>query len=171
MKLIILNGSPGTGKSTIAEKLHAGMPMSLLVELDAWRRFISGYRENRKESLNLSFQHALSAIEVSLNAGHDAIVNRVILDSKTLDTLHELGKRCGAEVYEFMFFADKETIIQRVTERGYTPGGLLTPGKTEELWERSDKFKNERMNAVLIDTRALDLDEVYKKVKEVIGIQ
>jgi adenylate kinase family enzyme len=45
MKLIILNGPPGIGKSTVAQKLQKELPLSFLLEIDALRRCISNYRE------------------------------------------------------------------------------------------------------------------------------
>jgi deoxyadenosine/deoxycytidine kinase len=53
MKLIILNGPCGVGKSTVAQKLHEVIPLSFLLDIDAQRRFISKHREFKEESAML----------------------------------------------------------------------------------------------------------------------
>ena len=63
MKLIILNGSPAAGKSTVAEKLHKMLPTSLLADVDSWRRLISFWRENREESLRLTYVFTVAAVD------------------------------------------------------------------------------------------------------------
>jgi predicted kinase len=76
MKLIILNGPPGAGKSTVAEKIHADLPMSLLIVVDAWRKQISEWRENRKESQVLSYKITAVSVDAYLSEGHDVIIDK-----------------------------------------------------------------------------------------------
>ena len=167
MKLIILNGPSGAGKSTLAERLHKDMPLSVLIEIDAWRRFISGYREHTEESLALAYHFSLAAAEACLKAGTSVIIDKAVLEEGTfLDSLHALGRECGADVYEFLLVAEKETLLKRADERGLAPESLLTREKIIELGEKAHQFKNGRSQAVVIDTEELSPDTVYDRVKE-----
>jgi GrpB-like predicted nucleotidyltransferase (UPF0157 family)/predicted kinase len=168
MKLIILNGPSGVGKSTIAARLHQDIPSSLLIDIDELRRAIPGYPEKRQETLLLSYEYAADAIEDGLKAGNDVIVDKAISYSDTLDSFIERGKQCGADVYEFLLFADKQTVQKRADERGYRPGGLLTPEKVGELWEKSDVLRTERTNAYVVDTTHLSLEEVFSHIREIV---
>ena len=167
MKLIILNGPPGVGKSTVAGRLHQEIPSSVLIDVDEIRRMtMPDWRERRKESLSLAFECAADAVEDGLRGGHDVIIEKAIFDAPVIDSFVEIGKKYQAEVYEFLLFADKTTVLRRADERGYNPGGLLTPERAEELWEKSDKLRPERTNAFVVDTTLLTVEEVFNSVKK-----
>ncbi|MCK9273225.1 ATP-binding protein [Candidatus Gracilibacteria bacterium] len=169
MKLIILNGAPGVGKSTVAEKLHAELPLSFLIVIDAWWKQISNWRESRKESQRLVYKIASVSIDAYLEEGKDVIVDKAILnDIKTLDELVGVGEKHGAEVYELVLMASKEVVLERATQRGFNKQGLLTPEEAEKLWELSQDLKETRPNAVVIDTTFLSPEEVYEKVRGVV---
>src|SRR3989339_418024 len=109
MKLILINGPSGVGKSTVAERLHREIPLSLLVEVDVWRRFISAYKEHTDESLKLAYQYTTDAIESYLKTGNSVIVDKVLLDApEILDAITLLGAKYGAEIHEFVLTAEKE---------------------------------------------------------------
>ena len=169
MKLIIINGTTGVGKSTVAEMLHKELPLSFLLDIDAQRRFISEYKDNRKKSGELSFIVSRAIVEAYLNIGYDVIIDKIIVNTKTtLKKFIELGDKYEAETYEFILNASKETVIKRLNDRGYGPGGLLTPEKAERWWHETQKYIKENPNTVVINTDGLIPEEVFQKVKEYI---
>lgn len=126
MKLILINGPAGVGKTTLAKKIWKVMPMAFLLDLDKQRAFINHYREYRKESGILSFDIALAIAEACLKRGSDFISGKGMLDlieggreKNVLDLFIELGKKYQAEIYEIMLWADKQTVIDRANKRGY----------------------------------------------------
>ncbi len=169
MKLIILNGSPAAGKSTVAEKLHQDLLMSLLADVDSWRTLVSGWKEKREESLKYAYQFTVAAVDAYLQTGHSVIVDKAILsDNSVIDALAESGRKHDAEIYEFILTARKETIIERAHTRGFHENGLLTLQRVEELWERTQELIKQRPNAIVIDTTNLDQEELYKKIKSLV---
>lgn len=169
MKLILLNGPAGVGKSTVAERLHADTPMSLLIVVDSVRKQISGWRESRKESQILAYQIAVASVDTCLSEGHDVIIDKAVLnDDKTLDMLVSVGEKHCAQIYEIVLTASKEVVMDRATRRGFNPGGLLTLEGVEHLWSLSEALKETRPGAVIIDTSTLTPEEVYERVKDVI---
>jgi len=169
MKLIILNGPPGVGKSTVAEKLHADMPLSLLIVVDAWRKQISEWREYRKESQVLAYKITSVSVDAYLAEGHDVIIDKAILnDDTTLDMLIGVGKKRDANIYEIVLTASKEIVLERAEKRGFNPKGLLTLEGVEHLWNLSQELKETRPNAEVIDTSTATPEEVYEKVKSLV---
>jgi predicted kinase len=165
MKLIILNGPSGIGKSTIAAKLVHEIPQSVVIDIDELRRSIPNYKERRQESLLLSYEKAAELIEIYLKSDKTVIIDKTISYSDTLDSFITLGNKYNAEVYEFLLFADKATTQARADERGYKPGSLLTPEKVGELWDRTNAIRMERTNATVIDTKDKDVHETINEIK------
>jgi predicted kinase len=165
MKLIIINGPSGVGKSTIAARLHKELQASILIDVDELRREIPEYRERREESLRLAYERTADIIEQELKEGHDIIIDKAISYSDTLDAFIDRGKKCGAEIYDFLLFADKATVQLRAGDRGYKPGSLLTPEKVGELWEKANALRKERTAVIVIDTAELNIDEVYEQIR------
>lgn len=169
MKLIILNGPAGVGKSTLSERLHADISNSVLIHVDDLRRTIPNYRENCEESLMKSYEITRKAIKDHLENGETVIIDKAVASSDTLDSFIETGKQRGADVYEIFLAAAKDVVWTRADERGYKPGSLLTRERVGELWDKLDDVRQKRPSAIVIDTNALSLDETYQKVKEVIS--
>jgi predicted kinase len=169
MKLIILNGPSGIGKSTVSSRLASEMSNTVVIDVDELRRAIPNYRENRKESQHLAYARAKEEIATHLANGDNVIVDKGIFQSDVLDAFIEEGQKCGADVFEFLLSADKATVQQRADDRGYRPGSLLTQERVGELWEQADKLRLERSNAIVIDTTRLSTEETLEKVRVALG--
>lgn len=169
MKLIILNGPSGVGKSSVAVRLHREISSSVLIEVDEVRRtLMPDYRERREESHRLAYEHTADAIEGAFKKGHDVIIDKAILDAQVIDSFIEIGRKHGAEIYEFLLFADEVTVRSRADSRGYHSGGLLTSKRVGELWQMADKLRSQRTDAIVIDTALSNSEEVFNAVKEVV---
>lgn len=171
MKLIILNGPCGVGKSTIAQMLRDSLPMSFLIDVDAQRRFIGKYQEEeyRQSSANLSFLASLGIAEACLRDGRNVIVDKFIMkDADMIERFIKLGRKNNAEVFEIILWAEKDIVLKRAENRGYKVGGSLTPQKCEEFWYQTRDLKEQRPNAIVIATDNLSIEETFEKVKKVI---
>lgn len=164
MKLIIINGPPGVGKSTVAEKLHKAVSLSYLLEIDALRRNISNYREQVKESRELSYYVSLAIVEACFSAGSDVIIDKAISNSTVMDRFFQVAKKYNANTYEFILNASKELVVKRAENRGYRTGGLLTPEKVERWWEDTQEYIKKRPLAIVVNTETLSQNEVYKYI-------
>ncbi len=166
MKLILINGPPGVGKSTVAEKLHKAIPLSYLLEIDALRRNIANYREQVKESGELSYDVSTAIVEACFNAGSDVIIDKAISDIEVIDSFFQVAKKYNANIYEFILNASKELVIKRAENRGYRVGGLLTSEKVERWWEDTQEYIKKRPQAIVVDTETLSQEEVYKYITD-----
>lgn len=177
MKLILINGPTGVGKTTVAQKIWEVIPMSFLLDLDSQRSFISQYREYRTESSILSFDIALVAAEACLKRGSDFVSGKGMLDliqggreKNVLDLFIELGKKYNAEVYEIMLWADKQTVVDRADQRGYDVKIWHSPEMVAKEWESMNDFRKKRNNAIIVDAEDSSPEEVFAKVRNIIGV-
>ncbi len=168
MKLIIINGPCGVGKTSAVLALHDTMPLSYLVDVDAIGRNISHYREYRKERWELRDAVASATVDTVLRIGRDVILEKMMFWPELLEAHEKIAKTHGAEMIEIILWAPKEVVMKRADDRGWREGGLLTPKRCEEFWTEVDVFKDARPNAIIIDTSELNQKEVLKAVKKAI---
>lgn len=169
LKLIIINGPSGVGKSTISARIHTVLQDSLIIDIDELRRRIPDYRENREASLKLSYEHASHVIEKNLQQEKSVVIDKAIFDTKILDSFIELGKRYNAQIFEFLLYADKETLLKRAAERGYRPGSLLTSERVAEMWGKADTLRKEKLGIICIDTTTADAEAVFQQIKQTVA--
>lgn len=168
MKLIIINGPCAIGKSTLSAKIHADMPLSFLLSIDAQRRFISHYAEQRDMS-NIMIQAISSAILKScLEINHDVIIDKMVFDQNILNSYYEIAKSHGATVHEIMLWAPKKFVINRAEKRGWRENGLLTPEKCGLFWDKINELKGGRPQAQIINVENMTTDEVYLKISMIL---
>ncbi|MDO8425795.1 MAG: AAA family ATPase [bacterium] len=166
MKLIIINGPCGIGKSTLAGSMHATMPLSFLFDIDAQMRFISHYREYREERREITLALADAVIDALLRLGRDIVVDKMIFDPSIIDSYYGIAKKYGADVHEIILWAPKEVVMKRADERGWRKDGLLTPEKCEMFWHKIDELKNQRPNAIVLDAEHQSPEEMLAQVQK-----
>jgi predicted kinase len=166
MKLIIINGPTGVGKSTVSKLLHEQMPMSFLLNIDEVRRSLSLYAKHREASGELSHAISQSIIRTVFENGRDVILEKCMIHPEVIDAYRAIADEFSADIHEYMLWAPKQLVLERAGNRGWHEGGLLTREKCEELWEKIDAFKDQRPQAKLIDVTGFTPDEVLKKMRE-----
>lgn len=167
MKLILINGPAAVGKSTLAEKLHKTLPLSFYIDVDLIRRSISGYRTNPKRSWQLSMVAALGIAEAQLKNKNSIIIDKMIYNKGGfIDSFLDLGKQYKADTYEFILWANKNTVMERAEKRGYRKGGLLTRKKTKNFWLEIEKLIAQRKEAIIIDTDQLTERQVFNAINK-----
>ena len=72
--LLLLNGPPGIGKSTVAKRLSSGRPLSLCLDIDMLRRSLGQWMDHPEQSGALARDLALAAAERHLQGGHGVVV-------------------------------------------------------------------------------------------------
>ncbi|MBT4857305.1 AAA family ATPase [Candidatus Uhrbacteria bacterium] len=167
MKLIIINGPCGVGKSTLAEQIHADIPLSFLMDSYAQIRCISNYQNFGEERWEMTVAIANSLIDSMLGLGRDVVVDMMVYSSEVLDFFYEIAKRHGAEVHEILLTAPRDIVIGRAEKRGWH-GGLLSREKVGYIWDRLEGLKELRDKANLIDTNDREVSEIYTEVKDLI---
>lgn len=163
-KLIILNGSLGIGKSTLASRFADEHPNTLNLDIDEIRRYISHWREEAEQSATSSKQMAFAMAEVHLGLGHDVVIPQIVRGVELLEAFEQVAKD-KADYYEILLFTNKDEAIHRFKERsyaqgyqsGFRPGGLIdTDGREEKLATMYDEMieaADKRPNTIKIEVQ------------------
>jgi predicted kinase len=116
-RLIVLNGPPGCGKSTLAELYVREHPLALNLDIDRLRDLIGGWRTQRHAAGLLARAAALAAARVHLAAGHDVVIPQFLGRPAFLEQLTELAARSGAEFHEVVLLDSKDNAVRRFAAR------------------------------------------------------
>jgi predicted kinase len=166
-KLIVVNGPPAVGKSTVARRYSAEHPGALRLDVDELREAIPNWRETPDQSGLRARAVAVAMARGHLIAGQDVVVAQLYGRTAHLIELEELAGECGADFHEIVLVADLDATIARFVERGgphlddvlATPAGLDT---VRDLHARIDQVLAERPGAVVIEPLWGDPDATYE---------
>jgi predicted kinase len=128
--LLLLNGPPGVGKSTMAARYVDDHPPALNLDVDVLRGQIGGWQANPARAGVLARALALAAARTHLSAGHDVVVPQFLGRVEFILDLAGLAAAVGVPFVEVILLDSKENVRRRFFERNdpvkYTDAASLS---------------------------------------------
>ncbi len=115
--LVVLNGPPGIGKSTLARRNVEDHPISLALEQDVVRGLLGGWRTREKESGEAARSLCLEMARTHLRARHDVIVPQFIALPSYLHELAQVGAELAVRHVELVLLDDAAASERRFHQR------------------------------------------------------
>lgn len=111
--LLLLNGPPGIGKSTVAKRLSSGRPLSLCLDIDMLRRSLGQWMDHPEQSGALARDLALAAVDRLLRRGHGVVVPQFLGRLPFVERLEQLADEIGAPFDHVVLMDDERAAYSR----------------------------------------------------------
>lgn len=114
--MILVNGAPGVGKSTIARRLRDDRPLSLLVDFDELWLLIGGWQDH-DGSQRLAVAAGLAMARAHLRAGYDVVAPQFAVDPDFFAVVDGMIGETAATCQEIVLTGDPERLAAQFRRR------------------------------------------------------
>jgi predicted kinase len=156
--LIVVNGPPGIGKSTIARRYVEDRPLALCLDIDLVRGLLGDWAADPQAAGLAARAMALEMARVHLLAGHDVVVPQYIGRPPFLDQLENLAAQVSAGFREVVLMDGRAGALARHAARGGDPA------VGADMYDRLNAFLASRPPAMVIPTLSGEVDAAYGAV-------
>lgn len=180
-RLVLINGAPSSGKSTMARRYAQDRPLTLALDVDTVRAMLGGWLDQMNES-GLAARHlALAMARAHLLQGHDVVVPQYLGRLPFVLQLEDVAGQVGARFVEIALVSDPGDAAARFARRSASPetdghrdaaavqersgGAAAFP----EMYERLLEVIRARPGTRRIPTVEGEVEQTYRLVLEAIG--
>jgi predicted kinase len=135
-RLVLVNGVPGSGKSTLVRRYVDDHPLALALDVDVVRSLLGSWADHPVQSGLAARRLALEMARVHLLAGHDVLVPQFLGRPDFVLALEQLAAEVGVPFVEVALLTDLDQAAERLARRSAAPrrpehvdrGALVGPG-------------------------------------------
>lgn len=138
----------------------------LNLDIDQVVRLIGGWRENFRATVGAGRELALGMLETHLRAGHDIVMPQLVTNVEQATRFEAAASRAGGEYREIVLLADKQRLIDRLTNRDHYLDELLesSPKLVARVHDHLTAYLQHRPNCVVLPTDGHDPAQTYAAV-------
>jgi len=176
-RLVLLNGPPASGKSTLATQFVGTHPMSLNLDIDLVRGQLGAWMDSPAEAGVAARRLAVSMAATHLAEGLDVVVPQFLAREEFIVELADTAQRVGATFFEFALIVTRAETLDAFAGRSASPdnkqqrdaqalversGGLAALG---EMHDRYMALLDARPGARRIDVLRGDVEGTLRLIE------
>jgi len=120
-RLVLINGAPASGKSTLAQMYIDEHPLTLAIDIDVVRAMLGCWLDHPIEAGLTARCMALEMARVQLSAGRDVLVPQFLGKLDFVLQLEHLCRQVGAELIELVLLSSPQDAADRFARRSRHP--------------------------------------------------
>lgn len=119
--LLLLNGPPASGKSTLGARLVSARPLALNLDIDVVRAQLGSWLDYPRDAGLAARALALTMARTHLRSGHDVVVPQLLARVDFIEDLERLASEVGASFVEVLLDLDRASAIEAFQARRRRP--------------------------------------------------
>ncbi len=171
----MINGAPGSGKSTVAHHLAGDRPLDLALDVDGIKHALGQWKSDALAAGYHARRLAIATADVQLRTGHNVYVGQFLAKPEFIVQLEAIARGSGATFVEVVLMVDQPTLTHRLARRAAAPerpehpinSSLIGPDDVPELIQAIDAVILARPDAIAVDASG-DLNDTIDRVRRAI---
>lgn len=177
--LILLNGPPGVGKSTLARRYVADHPLAFCLDIDGIRALLGQWDQHEQESGRLARAMAVEMVRTHLTGGHAVVVPQLLMRPQFIDELERVATDAGAQFVEIWLMDEPAAALARYRQRAldlalvehHRDADRMLGGEAGwvDVYRQLEELLPQRASALVVRMHAGDVDASYRAMLDVLG--
>jgi predicted kinase len=167
-QVVLINGAPGSGKSTVAQLLAQDIRLALALNIDVIKHSLGQWETDATGAGQQARRLALAMADEHVGAGNDVIIGQYLARTEFIEQVECLAKRHGADFIEFVLVLDNRTLLSRLEHRAVQPNRsehevnarFVSAGDVPELVRSIERLMAQRPSAISIDASGTPAETV-----------
>jgi predicted kinase len=119
--LVLINGPPAVGKSTLARRFVDDHPLALNLDIDVVRGLLGRWIEQPNDAGLAARSLAIAMVDTHLRSGRHVIVPQLVGRVEFIEQLEAAAHRVGAQFVEIALMATRQEVSEWLKERSRHP--------------------------------------------------
>jgi len=116
-RLVLLNGPPGIGKSTLSALYADRNPGTLNLDVDTLHHLVGGWQDEQTDTWPVVWSLVRAMAATHLDGGRDVVLPQFIAKVNEIIGIEELARQHEAGFREIVLLDDREAAIERFNRR------------------------------------------------------